>query len=367
MKAYFDNAATTKMRKEVLDFLINSYENTYANPSSVHTFGRESRSLLEKSRNKIANLLKVKSQDIIFTSNATESNNLAIKGILAKSNKKEIITSKIEHSSILNIMYELEKKGYIVHYVKVNKTGEINLEDFESKINSNTALVCIMAVNSETGVKQPIKGISQILKKSNEKIYFHVDAVQMVGKSHIDIYDLGIDSLSASAHKFYGPKGVGILYIRDEIEIEKLFQGGSQERNKRSGTENINGILATELALSIAYDNMNKESKYIEELNNYLVSKIKGKFVINGENRVNNIINIQIKNKNIQFILPMLDMRGIMVSGGTACMSGSLKPSIVLSEMGLSEEESNSSIRISLSIYNTKEEIDYLVDCLEKI
>lgn len=364
MKVYFDNAASTKVRKEVVDFLIESYEKNYANPSATHNYGRENRVLLEKARLEVANVINANQQDIIFTSGATESNNLAIKGVLSKTNKKEIITSKIEHSSVLKLMQELEK-DYIIHYVKVKNTGEVDIEDIKSKINENTALVSIMAVNNETGVKQDIYSIGQLLK--DRDIHFHVDAVQLITKEKIDVKELNIDSLSMSAHKFYGTKGVGMLYIKDSIEIQKQIIGGSQERNKRAGTENFNSILASSLALKIAVDNMQKEQEYIAQLNKYFISKLDDRFSINGENRINNIINIQVKGKNIQLLLAMLDMKGIMVSGGSACMSGSIKASNVLLEMGLSEKQAYSSIRISFSIYNTKEEIDYFFNVMENI
>ena len=364
-KIYFDNAATTKMRKEVLEYFFTTCEKYYANPSSVHTLGREARVMLEKARSNIANLLNVKSQDIIFTSGATEANNLALKGIMEKSEKKEIISSYLEHSSVLKVLNQLENEGYIVHYVKILKNGQIDLEDLKKYINKNTALVSVMAVNNETGTKQPIAELAMLLK--DRDIYFHVDATQLMGKIEIDPYLLGIDSMTASAHKFYGPKGVGILYLKNDIAIEKQICGGPQERNKRAGTENLNGILASSYALELAYKNMKEEGKYIEDLTKYLLSKLKDKYVINGENRISGILNIQIKDKDIQMLLPLLDMKGIMVSGGSACMSGSISASPILLAMGLSEKEAKSSIRISFGIYNTKEEIDYFVDCLEKI
>lgn len=364
-KIYFDNAASTKMREEVLDYLIETSNKYYANPSSVHELGRQSRVLLEKARSTVANLLNVKSQDIIFTSGATESNNLAIRGLISKSKKKEIVTSSIEHSSVLNLMKQLENEGYKVHYTKVLTNGSIDIEDFKKKINRNTCLVSIMAVNNETGTRQPIDKVAEIIK--DKDIYFHVDAAQLMGKQEIDPYLLGIDSMTGSAHKFYGPKGVGILYLKDDIEIQKQIFGGPQERNKRAGTENLNSILATSRALEIAYKNMDKENKYLKELSDYLLSKLNDNFGINGENRIPSILNIQIKNKNIKTLVPLLDMKGIMISAGSACMSGSISASKVLLNMGLSELEAQSSIRVSFGIHNTKEEIDYFVDCLEKL
>lgn len=364
-KIYFDNAASTQMRDEVLDYLIDCCRKYYANPSSVHDLGRVSKVMLEKARATVANLLNVKTQDIIFTSGATESNNLAIRGLISKSHKNEIITSSIEHSSVLKLMEQLEKEGYKVHYIKVLPNGKIDLEDLKKHLNNNTALVSIMAVNNETGVKQPIEKISEILK--GKDIYFHVDGAQLLGKQKIDPYLLGIDSITGSAHKFYGPKGVGILYLKDDIEIQKLLYGGPQERNKRSGTENLNSILASAYALEIAYAKMDEETKYIKELNDYFVSKLNEKYIINGEDRIDSIVNIQIKNKNMQILLPLLDMKGIMVSAGSACMSGSISASKVLLAMGLDEKSAQSSIRVSFGIHNTKDQIDYFFNCLEKM
>lgn len=364
---YFDNAASTKMRKEVIDFLYKNYSEVYANPSAVHTYGRNARALLEKARQNIANKLNIKPKDLIFTSGATESNNLAIRGLLLKSEKKEIICSCIEHSSISVLCEVLSKEGYKVKYINVKPNGEIDVEHLKTLITDDTALITVMSVNNETGVKQPIYEISNLIKGKN--IYFHTDAVQFITKEDFNPYELELTSFSASAHKFYGPKGVGLLYINDEIEISKLMYGGSQERNKRAGTENINNILATSLALDLSIENMKKDNEYLENLMNYFISEIsKLKYVkINGENRVNNIINIQIENQDIQLLLPMLDMKGIYVSGGSACMSGSLKASPVLINMGLSERQALSSLRVSFGIYNTKEEINYFIESLKNI
>lgn len=368
MEVYLDNAATTKLRKEVLENILSIYEKTYGNPSSVHSIGRKSRALLENARNRVAKNLNVSSKDIIFTSGATESNNLAIRGIAnVKGKEKEIICSSIEHSSIMNLMKDLEKEGYIVKYIKVNREGIIDLEHLKSLITENVGLVTVMAVNNETGSIQPIEKISEIIK--NKNIHFHVDAVQIIAKKEFNPYELNIDSMSMSFHKIYGPKGVGVLYIKDSIEIKKILYGGLQERNKRPGTENLNSILLGDIALEYAMVNFEKESKYVKELMDYLIENIKTmeNIKINGENRISNILNISIKGKNLQTLLPILDMQGIYVSGGSACMSGSVSGSLVLKNMGLGEEEILSSIRISIGIHNTKEEIDYLIDVLKRI
>lgn len=368
MKIYFDNAASTKMKKEVIEFLIDNLNTTYANPSATHFLGSNSRVLLEKARADIANLFNIKAQDIVFTSGATESNNLLIKGILEKTSKKTIISSNIEHSSITNVLDDLKEKGYNILKINTKKDGLIDLDHLNELLkNDDIALVTVMYVNNETGCIQPIEKISEILK--DKDIHFHVDAVQMIGKQKFYPYDLNIDSMSASAHKFYGPKGVGFLYIKDDILIKKQILGGPQERNKRAGTENLNNILAMNFALNFAYENMEKDYKYISELNTYFLEKLK-KFEnvkINGENRIPHIINLQIKDKELNFLLPFFDLNGICLSGGSACMSGSVSGSNVLKNMGLSEKEALSSIRISFSTYNTKQEIDTFFSCLEKL
>ncbi len=367
-KIYLDNAASTKLRDELLDDLVELNKNIYANPSSVHSLGRQSRALLENARISVAKNLNVESKDIIFTSGATESNNLAISGVIKSLGKeKEIICSSIEHSSILSQMKELENNGYTVKYINVKNDGMVDLEHFKSLVNDNVGLVTVMAVNNETGCIQPIKEIAEYIKGKN--IHFHVDGVQYIGKENIKPYELGIDSMSFSAHKFHGPKGVGILFIKDSISIKKMIYGGTHERNKRAGTENILSIILAAKALDICINNMEKENTYIKELMDYFIKNIQDmdNIQINGGNRISNIINISIKDKNIQMLLPMLDLKGICISGGSACMSGSLSASHVLTAMGFDENKAMSSIRISLSIYNTKEDIDFLVKTLKEI
>lgn len=368
MEVYLDNAATTKIRKEILENIEKIYTKGFANPSSVHSQGRKSRALLENARNRMAKNLNVLPKDLIFTSGATEANNLAISGVASKIGKdKKILCSSIEHSSIISVVEMLKEKGYTVEYIKVNKNGIVDIEHLKSLLDGNVGLITVMAVNNETGSKQPIQEIAKLIQGKN--IHFHVDAVQLIGKNIIKPYEIGIDSMSISFHKIYGPKGVGALYIKDNIEIEKLIYGGHQERNKRAGTENLETILLADLALDYAIQNIDKEQKYIEELMDYLIEniqKIDG-IEINGENRIANILNISIRNKNLQTLLPILDLQGIYVSGGSACMSGSVGESRVLKSMGISDDKIASSIRISLGIHNTKEEIQYLIDVLKRI
>ncbi len=367
-RVYFDNAASTKLREELLDDLVELNKNIYANPSASHNLGRESRALIENARITVAKSLNVEAKDILFTSGATEANNLAINGVASVLGpEKEIICSSIEHSSIFRLMKELEDKGYKVKYINTKSDGTIDIEHFKTLLNENVGLVTVMGVNNETGTKQPIKEIAKLIK--NKNIHFHVDAVQWITKENISPYEIGIDSMSFSAHKFYGPKGVGMLYIKDDIAIKKIVYGGVQERNKRPGTENILSIILAAKALEISINNMEKEKKYVKDLMDYLVSNIEkmDNIRINGENRISNTLNIAIKGKNIQMILPMLDLKGICLSAGSACMSGSLTGSHVLKSMGFDEERVMSSIRVSIGIYNTKEDIDYFIKVLKEI
>lgn len=367
MEVYFDNAATTKILDEIKEELIDIY-NKYGNPSSLHKLGRDSRYNIEAFRKKIAKTFNVDEKDLIYTSSATEANNLIIKGIAKKFLKGHIITSKVEHKSILRVCEYLESKGYEVTYLNVSEDGNIDIEELKSNIKENTFLVSIMAVNNETGVKNPIKEIGNILK--DKKIYFHSDIVQYALKEKIDVEKLNLDAFSLSFHKLHGPKGIGLAYINSKVPFEKSMHGGFQERNKRAGTENLTSIvIASKIYLNL-YDNLEKDNEYIKKLNMYFLDKLKefgDKIRINGKNRVNNILNIEIKDKNIEYLLPLFDLNGIYLSGGSACQSGALSPSHVLISMGLSDKRANSCIRISLSRYNNFEEIDYFIETLKNI
>lgn len=370
MKIYFDNAATTKILPEVLDYMIEEYNNVYGNPSSTHSIGKSSKYKLENARNKIAEIMQVNPRNIIFTSSATEANNMALCGILTDT-KNHIITSDIEHPSIYNVCKELEKKGYEITFLKTDKNGLININELENSIKNNTALISIMFANNETGVIQDIERIGSIAKKNN--IPFHTDAVQVFGKKIIDIKKLNINMMSVSGHKLYAPKGVGFLYIDDNTKLNNIIIGGHQEKNRRAGTENLHSILALAKSIEILYNNIEKNEKYISNLMDYLIKKLeinfKDNIKINGDkiNKINNIINISIKGSDIQSLLALLDMNGIAVSAGSACMAGSLEPSRILSNMNLDNNIILSSIRISLGLYNTKEEIDKFIEILKKI
>lgn len=369
---YLDNAASTKISSDVLEKMMESYSENYGNPSSTHKLGQKARAAIEKTRSMIAGYIGVESKEIIFTSGGAEGNNLVIRGALnAYSSKgKHIITSKIEHSTVLKTCQQLENEGYEVTYIDVDENGVIDLEQLENSIRKDTVIVSIMYANNETGVKQPIEEIGQILE--NTDIIFHTDTVQAMCKEKIFPKDLKIGAMTVTAHKFYGPKGTGFVYIDKKFQIEKEIWGGSQERNRRAGTENIQGILGLGAAMEEAYENMERIEATEEEIHEYLERRLKNEIEdvkINGEksHRLKTITNLCLKGCDIQTLLIALDLRGICVSGGSACMSGAHEDSYVLREMGLNSEELGSSFRISIGKDTTIEEIDYFVENLKEI
>jgi len=373
---YLDNAATTKMSDKVIEEMTKSFSENYGNPSSVHSLGQRAKAAVERARHIVAQNLKVETTEIVFTSGGAEGNNLAIRGFLkANKNKgKHIITSKIEHSTILKTFEQLENEGYEVSYIGVDENGVVNIEELKQELREDTALVSIMFVNNETGVIQPIKEIGEILAERN--IFFHTDAVQAIGKLKILPKDLKINALTVTAHKFYGPKGVGFVFIDKKYSVEKEIWGGSQERNRRAGTENVHGVLGLGVALEEVYENLEEISEKERELQNYLEKRLKSeigklgkKIKINGEkvNRIKTTTNVYIEGVDIQMLLVALDLRGICISGGSACMSGSLENSHVLKAMGLTDEELKGSFRISIGKDTTIEEIDYFLKNLIEV
>ena len=369
---YLDNAASTKISSGVLERMMESYSENYGNPSSTHKLGQKARAAIETARSMIAGYIGVESKEIIFTSGGAEGNNLAIRGALnAYSSKgKHIITSKIEHSTVLKTCQQLENEGYEVTYIDVDENGVINLEQLKNSIRKDTVIVSIMYANNETGVKQPIEEIGQILE--NTDIIFHTDAVQAMCKEKIFPKDLKIGAMTVTAHKFYGPKGAGFVYLDKKFQVEKEIWGGSQERNRRAGTENLQGILGLGTAMEEAYENMDKIEAMEEEIHEYLERRLKNEIEdikINGEKspRLKTITNLCLKGCDIQTLLIALDLRGICVSGGSACMSGAHEDSHVLKEMGLNSEELKSSFRVSIGKDTTIEEIDYFIDNLKEI
>ncbi len=371
---YLDNNATTKVAPEVLNEMLPFLKEEYANPSSIYSFAQGIKKNIEEAREKVAKLLNADSSDIIFTSGGTESDNLAIKGI-AYANKdkgKHIITSSIEHHAVLNTCKYLLKQGFDVTFLPVDKYGIIDLEELKKAIRKDTILVSIMFANNEIGTIEPVAEIGKITKEKG--VYFHTDAVQAAGKIKIDVKELNIDLLSISAHKFHGPKGIGVLFVKKGVKFDNLLHGGHQEKGKRAGTENVAGIAGFGKACELAIDYLNdqKQQQKVKKLRDKLEKGILEKIpevIINGhpEKRIDNTLNICIKYIEGESILINLDLEGICASSGSACTSGSLEPSHVLLALGLPHEIAHGSLRFSLSKYTDEKEIDKILDVLPKI
>lgn len=369
---YLDNSATTKTDEEVVKAMMPYLSENYGNPSSIYKLGRENKKAIEEARDKVAKELNCESSEIYFTAGGSESDNTAIRGIAYsyKNKGNHIITSKIEHPAVLETCKQLEKEGFEITYIGVDENGIVNLEELKKSIKPTTTLITIMFANNEIGTIQPIRKIAKIAKINN--IFFHTDAVQAVGNVKIDVKALNIDSLSLSGHKFYGPKGIGALYVKKGIKFDKFINGGHQERNKRAGTENVPGIVGLGKAIELAYQNLEEHNKKIKELRDYYVKQVEEKIPyikINGdkEKRLPGNSNISFRFIEGEGLLLNLDLKGICASSGSACTSGSLDPSHVLLAIGLPHEIAHGSLRVSIGKYNTKEEIDYLVDCLVEI
>mgnify|MGYP000642143573 FL=1 len=369
---YFDNAATTQVNQDVIKEMLPYFSIEYGNPSSLYSIGRRAKRVLEEARRKIANIINCKPNEIYFTSCGTESDNLAIKGI-AYANKekgKHIITSKIEHPAVLNTCKELEEQGYKVIYLDVDQNGIVNVEQLKASIKTDTILITIMFANNEIGTIQPIEEIGKIAKENN--IIFHTDAVQAMGNLKIDVKKLNINALSMSAHKFYAPKGIGALYVGEDVNFKQIQNGGHQEKNKRAGTENLAEIVGMSKALELIYKNFENHNNKIKELRDYYIEKIQNNIVdskLNGDriNRLPGNANMSFKNINAEELLFELDEKGICASAGSACSSGSTSPSHVLTAIGLPPEWANGTLRVTIGMNNTKEEVDYLINALVEI
>lgn len=369
---YFDHAATTAVKEEVLKEMIPYYCIEYGNASSLYSIGRKSRKILENSREKVARVLNCKPKEIYFTSCGSESDNLAIKGIARKhKNKgKHIITTKIEHPAVLNTCKSLEKDGFVVTYLGVDKDGFISLEELKNSIREDTILISIMFANNEIGTIEPIKEIGRIAKEKG--VIFHTDCVQAVGNVKIDVKELGIDLLSLSSHKFYGPKGVGAIYINENVEFEKIQDGGHQEKNKRAGTENIAGIVGLAKAIELADKNLEKYNNKLINLRDFYFDEITKNIPnvkINGskEKRLPGNANVSFKNINGEQLLLELDSLGICASSGSACTSGQSEPSHVLTAIGLNAEYIQGSLRTTFGEENTKEDVEFLIKSIIEI
>ena len=371
MKVYLDNSATTNLDKEVLEEMLPYYTDVFGNPSSLHSYGRRALKAVDDARETIAKCIGAKSNEIYFTSGGSESDNWALKGVVkaSKQSKKHIITSSIEHPAIMDTLSYLEEKESVeVTYLPVDKDGRVSLHDIEEAVTDNTILVSIMFANNEMGAVQPIAEIGKFCKE--EGILFHTDAVQAMDSQVIDVNALNIDLLSMSAHKFHGPKGIGVLYIRSGVKIDRLIHGGHQERRMRAGTTDTPLIVGMAKALEIATRDRKENNARISALRDAFVKRVLNEipFVyLNGgmEHRLPNNANLSFAYIEGESILINLDLAGIAVSSGSACSSGSLEPSHVILALGVKEELAHSSIRFSLGKDTTQEEMDYTFDVLK--
>lgn len=372
MEVYLDNSATTKVRKEVIEKMVEVMEHEYGNPSSIHLKGYRAEKILAESRKSVAKLLKSETDEIIFTSGGTESNNLAIRGIAygMKRFGNHIITSKIEHPSVLNVMKQLEEEGYDVTYLDVDNCGKVDLDELKDAINDKTILISIMAVNNEIGTIEPIEDIAK-LKEKAKTAYFHVDGIQAVGKIKLDVKRQNIDLLSLSGHKIHGPKGIGAIYIKRGVKIKPIMYGGGQEGNLRSGTENLPGIVGLGETCKLTKENFDEYTSKLVHLKKRLYDGIKSEISdihLNGpdiDNGAPQILNVSFLGVRGEVLLHALEEKGIYVSTGSACSSHKNTESHVLKAIGLSHEYIEGAIRFSFSIFNTDEEIDYTVDVLK--
>ena len=377
---YLDNAGTTPVDPQVIESIIPFLGSRFGNASSLHSLGQDARKALEDSRESISKILNCRLGEIVFTSGGTESDNIAIKGVAsgvkAVNGSNHIITTKIEHHAVLHACEQLEKAGYLVTYLSVDKHGLIDLNELENAINDNTSLVSVMLANNEIGTIQSISLISDVIKQCSEKfgkkIFFHTDAVQGGGVLDLDVAKLGVDLMSLSGHKFHGPKGVGLLFIRKGTPIEPLIVGGGQERERRSGTSNVAGVVGFATALSIAEKNRVKNVKLCLQLRDKLMHGILNSIdntFLNGHPtlRLPGNVNISFEGIEGETILLGLDMAGVCASSGSACSSGSLDPSHVLLAIGLNDEIARSSIRFTFGKYNSIVEIERVIDVLKEL
>ena len=369
---YADNAATTAVSRKALNEMLPFYETNFGNPSSIYPLGQVAKQAVEDARKVVASCLGARPNEIFFTSCGSEADNWAIKGAahsMAKKGKTHIITTRFEHHAVLHTVEALEKEGFSATYLDVHEDGIIRLDELENAISDKTALVTIMYANNEIGTIQPIREIGEICRK--HKVLFHTDAVQAVGTLPIDVNEQNIDLLSLSGHKFHGPKGVGALYIRSGVALERLIEGGAQERGRRAGTENVAGIVGMSVALKEACENMTERNKKLIAMRDKLIENLLkiDRSRLNGHptKRLPGNVNMCFNGIEGEALLLMLSAKGICASSGSACTSGSLDPSHVLLALGLPHEVAHGSLRLSLSDENTMEDVDYILEVLPEI
>lgn len=372
MEVYADSAATTPVKPEVITKMMDIYETHYGNPASIHSIGRDARKYLDESRRTVAKFFGVKPSEIIFTSGATESNNTAIKGIAYQQahKGKHLITSKIEHHSVLHVFEQLEREGFEVTYLDVDTEGIVNLQQLREALREDTVLVSIMFVNNEIGTVQPMYDIDAIVAESNALL--HVDAVQAVGHLPIDIQDFNIAALSITAHKFGGPKGVGVLYVKADTPVTYWQLGGEQETKRRAGTENVPQIVGLTEALTLANANLDDNNVHLMNLKNLFIVTLQERsvpFEINGSmtDSTGHIVNLYFPFIDVETMLTLLDLSGIYVSSGSACTAGSTTPSHVLAAMYENDDRAKHSVRFSFNELSTEQEIKYITMEIHKI
>jgi cysteine desulfurase NifS len=373
-QVYLDYSATTPVKEEVLKEMIPYYTEKFGNPSSLYTIGLEAKDAVDKARAQVAHLISADPKEVYFTAGGSESDNWVLLSVAnaLKEKGNHIITSRIEHHAILHTCQALEKLGFDITYLDVEKDGTVNPEALEAAITDKTILVSVMFVNNEIGTIEPIKELAAVAKKHN--ILFHTDAVQALGNVKIDVKDLGVDFMSMSSHKIYGPKGEGALYIRKGVRIPSLINGGAQEMGKRAGTENLPGIVGFGKAAELAETNIDNHISHCRELRNYLIERVTKEIpdvFVNGpldqERRHPGNANITFEYIEGESILLLLDSFGIAVSTGSACSSKSLEPSHVLASIGVPDEKIHGTIRFTVGDFTTKDDIDYVIDCLKKV
>ncbi len=374
MEAYLDNSATTKSSEEVIEIMVKALREYYGNPSSLHRKGVEVEKLIKTARKQVARALGVKDEEIIFTSGGTEANNIAILGVIEGNKRKgnRIITSRIEHPSVLNVFKSLEARGFEVIYIDVDEWGKIDLKQLHEAITENTLMISLMHVNNEVGTIQPIEEVGKILQRLESRPIFHVDAIQSFGKLKLNLGRLGIDLLSISGHKIHGPKGIGAMFVRKGMKISPLFLGGSQETGIRSGTENVPGILGLGVAAEKIWEDMSTNQEHLIGLKNRFIGQIKNEIPnikvngLEGNEGAPHILNVSFMGIRGEVLLHSLEQDGIYVSTGSACSSKKNSQSHVLKAMKLKNDEIEGAIRFSFSYNNTMDEVDYAIEGLKR-